>query len=518
MLDGTFALLERSLRIDSRAWSSHLARLGLLLAIYVSLSYTRLTSFLIGAPGLHFFSGIAYLDVFFMTLLGISFFATSITEEKEEDTLGLMLMAGISPLGILAGKSGGRLWQSMLLIAAQYPFVLLAVTMGGVMQSQVWSVTVALVAYLIFLAGFGLLCSTLAPNSKSASTWMVIGLLAYFFIPMLAGYWSFVHANWQMSQGGSTSTTVGWQLVEAISRVSVFTQMSQILTTGFGETALSIQVISNVLMGIFCSALAWLCFGIATRSPSSEVTSRGFVSRYRSYSPFSAGRPWTHPFRWKDFHFVAGGGPAVCFRLFYYGILGLLLFAFDGDSNWFYFFLFLLWVSVVVDAARVISRSLQEEVRGQTLSALMLLPHSINKVVYSKLEGALLNWLPAPVLGIVTLALCPNFNADLDSVLREERVDVILLGMVVLALFSVMVCHLAALISLYARWGAVPLAIGLSIGIYIAVAMLEAVIMIPLGGSMNEYVLLSFMALSFLGICGACHLGVLLRVQSLATR
>jgi len=52
-----------------------------------------------GAPGLRFFYGISYLNLAFLTLLGISFFSTSISEEKEEDTLGLMLMAGSARWG-----------------------------------------------------------------------------------------------------------------------------------------------------------------------------------------------------------------------------------------------------------------------------------------------------------------------------------------------------------------------------------------------------------------------------------
>lgn len=78
-------------------------------AIYVALGVAQWNSTSFGAPGLRFFHGISYLNLAFMTLLGLSFFSTSISEEKEEDTLGLMLMAGISPLGILIGKSGGRL-------------------------------------------------------------------------------------------------------------------------------------------------------------------------------------------------------------------------------------------------------------------------------------------------------------------------------------------------------------------------------------------------------------------------
>ena len=93
MLNGVFALLERSLRIDARAWPTHLTRLGLIAAIYFALCMTLVTWNRFGAPGLRFFEGIAYLDVLFMTLMGFGFFSTPITEEKEEDTLGLMLMA-----------------------------------------------------------------------------------------------------------------------------------------------------------------------------------------------------------------------------------------------------------------------------------------------------------------------------------------------------------------------------------------------------------------------------------------
>ena len=182
MLNGAFALLGRSLRIDARSWPTHVTRLGLVVAIYFALCITLATEDQFGAPGLRFFEGIAYLDLVFMTLLGLGFFSTPITEEKEEDTLGLMLMAGISPLGILAGKSGGRVGQALLLVAVQYPLMMLAVTMGGITPVQIIAVTMALLAYMLLLAGFGLLCSTLASSSRKASGWVIVGLVLYFFV------------------------------------------------------------------------------------------------------------------------------------------------------------------------------------------------------------------------------------------------------------------------------------------------------------------------------------------------
>lgn len=517
MFNGAFALLERSLRIDSRALSSHLARLGLLLGIYFSLSYTLVTSMLIGAPGLQFFSGIAYLDATFMTLLGVGYFATSITEEKEEDTLGLMLMAGISPLGVLLGKSGGRFWQALLLIAVQYPFVLLAETMGGVMQTQVFSVTIALVAYMILLAGFGLLCSTIAPSSQSASKWMSIGLFIYFLIPMIAGSWSASHASWLLSRGISQSPAGWWSLMEVISKISVFLQMGQILSTGFGETAWSVQVISNTLIGIACTGLAWLSFGYATRSASTEATSRGLVTKFRRRSLFAATRPWRNPFSWKDFYFASGGKGMICLRCLYYGILGIILLAHDGGSTWFGLMVFLLWFSVVTDAARIVSKSLHEEVCGQTLSSLYLLPRSINEIVYSKLSGALLGWLPAPVFGLFIIVLSPSLREGVYSMWRDASGGGIII--ILMLLFSALIPHFAALFSLYVRWGAVALAIGVSICVYVGVAMAETLFMFCFGGiGSSPEVMISGIAIMLFSICVACQIAVLLRVQALATR
>ena len=131
MLRGIFALFFRSLRGDSRSVWVHLAWLFLLLVIYIALWFAQVQADYLGAPGRNFFRYVIYLNAIFVTLLGVSYFSSAISEEKEEDTLGLMTMAGISPLGILLGKSTTRLFQVFLLLALQYPFTLLAITLGG---------------------------------------------------------------------------------------------------------------------------------------------------------------------------------------------------------------------------------------------------------------------------------------------------------------------------------------------------------------------------------------------------
>ncbi len=524
---GAFALLERSLRVDARALSPHLTRMGLLGAIYFSLCYSLTTSFMFGAPGLRFFQGIAYLDMTFMTLLGIGFFSTSITEEKEEDTLGLMLMAGISPLGIIAGKSGGRLWQSLLLIAVQYPFVLLAVTMGGVMHTQVWSVTVALFAYMVFLAGFGLLCSTLASRSQTASAWMVLGLLIYFVVPSFAATWAMSHATWIINQRGITPPpTLWWRLIEGIGDICVFHQMGKILSTGFHETAFSIQVITNALTGVFCVVLSWLFFGVATRSPTTEIVSRGLVTRSRLIPLFSAGRTWINPFVWKDFYFVSGGAGMLLIRIAYYGGLSLLALAIENKNDpnamsWFGSIFLLFWVSVTIDAARVLSRSMQDEVRGQTLASLMMLPRSANGIVYSKFAGAMLGWLPDPVIGLIFMVVSPAMREGIEQMFNEQNgVDSIAV-FAMLILYFALIPHFAAFFALYVRWGAVALAIGMTIGTYFVLMMGINICILVTGGMRpisTPSLLFTGVSVALLCICLACHIGLLLRVQALGAK
>ena len=79
MFSGLFALLERSLRLDGRAWAPHVARGGLMVAIAIAVTYASTTSTMFGAPGLRFFTSISNLNLVFMTWLGIGFFSTAIT-------------------------------------------------------------------------------------------------------------------------------------------------------------------------------------------------------------------------------------------------------------------------------------------------------------------------------------------------------------------------------------------------------------------------------------------------------
>lgn len=505
MLRGVLALLERSLRVDARSWPVHLARLGLMVGIYVSLASAFATAGRFGAPGLRFFSASVYMNVIFLTLLGVGFFSTAITEEKEEDTLGLMLMAGISPLGILIGKLGGRLIQSLLLIAVQYPFTLLAITMGGVSQGQVNAAYVGLVSYMLMLAGGGLMCSTLAPRSRTAGTWMVVGLFLYGLVPYLCFE---IGSN----LGRVSSAAALWieKSLQCVASLSLFLRIDAIMATGFGESPWSWQAISNLAFGLVCFALSWCCFGFATREPSTEAISRGGLLRSskgvaRSFSP---GQVWNNPFAWKDFHFVAGGLSRRLLRIvFYVGLffftsfLAVLWGAPRWDETVGVYQVFVLF-ALTWEIALLTARSIHDEVAGKTVASLVMLPQTTPTVIYSKMFGTLIGAYPGFICFVV--ANLVGLKNTLDFL--QEGAAFFFLS------HFVLVPHLSAIYALWLRWGAVPLAIGSMIGSLFAwITLFEANHVRERDGIV---VLAGFL---ILGICAGCHWLLLSRIRQIAS-
>ena len=171
MFRGTLALMTRGLRFDCRRWQMHALRfllVGFFLLFLFVAWFSSLTA-LGSAPGLTFFWSITFTNYAFVTLAGMSFFTSTITEEKEEQTLGLLKMAGVNPLGILLGKLGPRLVNALLLLAIQFPFVQLAVTLGGVLHRQVLAVYITLAGYIVLMAGVGLIASVIAHHTRRAA-------------------------------------------------------------------------------------------------------------------------------------------------------------------------------------------------------------------------------------------------------------------------------------------------------------------------------------------------------------
>jgi ABC-type transport system involved in multi-copper enzyme maturation permease subunit len=495
----------------------------LMAVIYLTLWIAREASTAFGAPGLYFFRYVMYMNAAFITLLGVSFFATVISEEKEEDTLGLMTMAGISPLGILLGKSTSRLFQVSLLLAIQYPFTQLAVTMGGLLPTQIFSAYMSLLAYTILMANVGLLCSVACRTNRNASGLTTFWLLGYLFLPIFAQLGIMYLTNergWNRSDSVQSVVLIvlGWG-----TRSLVFVELYEATSTGH-SFAWSVQIISNVLGGLVCFLLAWCLFGFVAMEPSQESSSRGLVAKRtnRLFWWFSAGRAWNLPLVWKDFFFTSGGWAGLLIRcLLYAGLYGLCYAAnrpWDSRGGGYpvrwsdvtHGFQIFVHPLLAVDIALCASRVFHNEIRGQTLSSLLMLPVSIPALVYSKIAGSALAMSPGIIALMTSILLLPG-GTDFISNAAAEPVFWWWVMNLVLAI------HLTALFSLYLRSGAFVLALGTVAGSMIMTG--TCLSMMAMGGGRDVINGLFGLAVFVLGLlCVGCHAVILLRMPVLGEK
>jgi ABC-type transport system involved in multi-copper enzyme maturation permease subunit len=523
MLRGIFALFFRSLRGESRSVWVHVSWLFLLLVIYVALCFAQEQSRFFGAPGLNFFRSVAYLNAIFVTLLGVSYFSSAISEEKEEDTLGLMTMAGISSLGILLGKSTTRLFQVFLLFAVQYPFTLLAVTLGGLMPDQIYSAYAALLAYTWLLANAGLFCSVVSRRSRDAAGLTTLLLIGYIFLPLFSMVaLQLLRATtdefWMMV-GPSIQPSLAW-----ISKTSVFSELYQVTETGI-QLSWTPQLISNLLGGLFFFLISWWLFQFVSHEPATESTVRSLVPRSTGRKRlFATGRTWDWALAWKDFHFIAGGWIGVVIRCGLY--IGVYWLSFAASYPWeqpignreirwrdvTYGYQMFLPPLFAVDCALCASRLFQEEIRYQTLASLLMLPRSIAHLAYTKLVGCLIGLIP----GMVALLTAFFLLEGSGEIFRNGQEFGFVWWYVANLLLSV---HLCMLYSLYVRWGALAMAFATTFGLmFVSVICIDFMRMRGGFGGQSPDIWLGVLAVPLLMGCVVCHMLILLRLPALGEK
>lgn len=467
MLGGTLALMTRALRLDARMLRSHLFRLLFVVIIMLGLSFAHYSGMMIGAPGLLFFSQMAFLNFAFITLAAISFFATSITEEKEEETLGLLKMAGISSFSLLIGKSAPRLLVALLLLSVQFPFTLLAITLGGVTLHQVFAAYVALLAYLFFTANLGLFCSVVRKRSGSAAGLATALLFVYLVgVPIAYGFLEDLIASGRVMANGWLAMLL--PPLEVAFHSNIARRIASIMGTGFDDPFLSSQVVVNVLAGVVCFGGAWALFDVCTREQKPVTERRAWTFRRSSLiGRLGGSRAWRLALVWKDFQFTAGGPMVILFKFVVYPAVGLGIYAliwFSDPGSFRPEGLALTTAGVgfaglLIEASVYAARVFHTEVKWQTLPALVMLPHSTAWIAYSKVGGCLLGLIPAFVWSLVGMIVG---GAELGELMNSLDDPGTWFGIFQFFLFL----HLTAYLSLVIKWGALPLSFAI---VYIAV-------------------------------------------------
>lgn len=461
MYYGLLALLTRALRQDARELRNHLFRLVFVCFIYFFLLLTTFEAASRGAPGLYFFQMIAWLNAFSITCAGIGYFSSAITEEKEENTIGLLQMAGLNHLGILLGKSTNRLIRVILLLVVQFPFMLLAVTLGGVTTQQIVAAYVDLIAYTVLLANVALVCSVIFDRGGRAAACTTVLVVLH----VLSAYLSELELG-ELAKMGWTKG-VWWQGLILITLdwakdSCILFELNEVMQTGFSQPYLTTQVISNLLTGLLGFGVAWWLFGPIVNNSSHDSSQRGILVKSTSrMKMFSPGRCWTNPLMWKDFQFIGGGYAYFVIKLvFYKSVFAALVGISMYNQNWLGFnfadisqmYIIFMSVALILEACASATRIFHDEIRLQTMSSLLMLPRSIPYIGYSKALGCLLGLVPATACLFGAILMQQNVGLDRAAlVLIDARLWAAIMTLLIFL-------HLIVLLSLFVKWGALPAA------------------------------------------------------------
>jgi ABC-type transport system involved in cytochrome c biogenesis permease component len=439
---GIWQLTKQSLTADVRRGGSHAIRFGLAVVLYFAVCYACFLSWS-NASGLPLFQAQLMITALFLSATAIFGFSQKIAEEKEEETLGLMRLADISPLSIILGKTMGILCDAALLIAIQYPFTIVAITLGGVSWAQVYAAYIALAAYLWFLAMIGITVSVFQPNGGKAAQWTAIIVAAYslpyFFL------WAF-------------GTLWGWKALQALWPISLPMRMLEITESGFQDSPWCLAVGFGAVVGLICLIASWLSFDRFALTEARNDRPLGL-----KLTPRRSRRCWSKPIIWREYFFATGGIPWTVMRI---GVQLAIFFAvlttfgsFNRPNGIIGFTL--AWSSIlsglfgILDGTWFASRLFQDEVRNRTWSALVQTPHSLPQLALEKCCGWAVGLAPTIVSPFVFVLLMMIFH---EHIPRNVGAYVeLIIGTTTIGLSVFGYLHLLVLLSLYFGWKGTPM-------------------------------------------------------------
>lgn len=447
MFRGVWQLARRALRLESMRVGPNIVRF--LLAFLLLLVIVEARSNTSGsAQGLAIFKSQVLLTHLFLTINAVFGFSQLISEEREAGTLDLMRLAGINSIAVVLGKSLPRFWESLLLIGVQFPFTILAITLGGLAWPQVIAAYVYLLAYLCLVAGIGLFCSASYRTSKAA----VVMSSLITFLYLLPFVFSILG-------GGST-------VVVLLGNFSLQMRTMELMMSGFQNSPWCLAVYAAVLTGC-CLAVA-ACFNLHRGGATQFFTNPilNILNRLRS-----KGRVWKSPFLWLDFTFTSGGLWRMSIRSVAHCSLFAWMYIVMGEPSRAFAWAALLGIVVsLVDATWSASRLFSDEIRNHTWSVLVQTPNTLSRILIHKTLGWLLGMSPAillPYLFIFLAIMLFPFSNGLDDIAE------LIIGSLVSGLGVIAYLHLMAYFTLDWHWKAIPASLTVTcVLVYIYIFML----------------------------------------------
>ncbi len=440
--------------MDSKSIYPHIVRAAFSFLMLFAISMAFADAFGTSRMGLRFFETICFLNVALITVSGLSYFVSALTEEKDAGTFALLRMAGLSALSITLGKSTSRLLSSLMLLVIQLPFTFLAITLGGILWQQIIAAYLALAAWMVLVANLALFCSVRCATAGRAAGMAGVTLLLFFVLPNL------ITNGLAACPSGTVPGFVSDTLLAvppALATIDIFERLRVLLRTDDTVIFLGQQFWLS-------SGIAVALFGLSTLTLDfwSTPVDVGGPSENPAIRRWSVGRTWSMAIMWKEFLFFTGGRSFFVAKLLGGGLLfaGFVTlqntigyegsFVLRGDYAWAAFLTFAGFLTLEV--LLYSSGCLFWEIRQATQSTLAAIPLTGTRILLEKAGGCLIALIPVAFwLGVTVVS-------GYDGIAAECSATMVISFLIMLGFGS----HIAVILSLYTRWAALPLTILIS--------------------------------------------------------
>jgi len=426
---GAVELLQRRIASDAVRARFHVTcAFTLLLQAFFCFSVLGATHYVIdpqqqGHMLLHVWS---WIGLILLMIGAIRYVSSPICEEKEQGTLGLVKLTGISVKGIIQYLLGYGFLQGLLILILNLPILGLIVSCGGVSYQQIFAVVVTLAATAFLLGSLAFYLGVSSRNRQAAT----------FFLTLFMGFYGIFLHIFQLlcnsirryaPNSYLVQTVLDWIELAATGLYYFFpgARLYEVLAFGYSGGPSSLFILFCILSGLAFLAGAERIFESHSdqiepqKFELSKFEPRKFEGRRKRKSTFKirqtksktptkrrSERCWDNPFVWREFQFQKGGWKSVAstsvtsvfvFILFVV-VAFLVLSTFGTNANSYGDALLgtsILWISLcipgtVLSALVLFSTILSAEIKGKTLGTLFIISRTPREIMRELARGRLL--------------------------------------------------------------------------------------------------------------------------------
>ena len=103
------------------------------------------------STGINFFKALVSVNFFYITIYCCTSFSSLISSEKEQGTLGLLMMTPRHPVSLIAAKSVPVFSEVMIYFLLELPILLISVALGGIDPKQIPQIMLLLPFHALFI-------------------------------------------------------------------------------------------------------------------------------------------------------------------------------------------------------------------------------------------------------------------------------------------------------------------------------------------------------------------------------